>query len=299
MDFGGVDSVKGIDFSLPADDPRRSFSGAGGRPREIHLGCPIWSHKTWVGAVYPPGTKPKDFLGHYGRTFSAVEVNSSFYRLPAEQMVDGWCGQVPETFRFCPKIPKEISHDLQLAGVERAVENTVRVFSRFGEKYGTAFLQLPPSFDSGGISRLRQFFSLWPADLRLAVELRHASWFRGGHLTEPAYELFQTRGISCVVADVSGRRDVLHVSLPADFLMVRFLGNHLHPTDFERLREWAYRLKGWLEEGLSRVYFFLHQADNGLAPKTVVEFIRILNFLDDLALPEPDFLATPGQMALL
>ena len=51
------------------------------------------------------------------------------------------------------------------------------------------------------------------------------------------------------------------------FCVIRFIGNGLHKTDFERIDAWVERLKTWFTEGLHEVYFFTHEPDNLLSPE--------------------------------
>ena len=73
---------------------------------DFHIGCPVWSFKGWVGNFYPEGTKPKEFLHEYARRLTTVEGNTTFYAVPTRETVEGWAAEMPETFRFCPKVPK-------------------------------------------------------------------------------------------------------------------------------------------------------------------------------------------------
>ena len=76
----------------------------------FYLGCPIWAYKDWVGGFYPEGTKPADFLREYARRLTAVEGNTTFYAVPAPMTLLRWVEETPETFRFCPKLPRTVSH---------------------------------------------------------------------------------------------------------------------------------------------------------------------------------------------
>src|SRR5512141_3228628 len=77
----------------------------------FYIGCPIWSFKGWVGNFYPADTKPAEFLREYSRRVTTIEGNTTFYAVPAQKTVEGWVAETPETFRFCPKVPKAISHE--------------------------------------------------------------------------------------------------------------------------------------------------------------------------------------------
>src|SRR5512133_2363469 len=76
----------------------------------LYLGCPIWSYKGWMGSLYPEGTKQSDFLREYSRRLTTVEGNTTFYAVPNAEKLTRWVEEMPETFRFCPKLPRAISH---------------------------------------------------------------------------------------------------------------------------------------------------------------------------------------------
>jgi len=83
----------------------------------LHVGTSGWSYKHWVDRFYPRGTKQRDFLVYYAQHFDCVELNATFYRLPAEKMVHGWAERTSRGFVFCPKLSRIITHQKRLAGV--------------------------------------------------------------------------------------------------------------------------------------------------------------------------------------
>ena len=93
--------------------------------RGYYLGCPGWGLKSWVGRLFPPGTRSTEFLERYAEVFNTVEGNTTFYALPAAETVDRWRAQVPDQFRFCFKFPRTITHDKQLAGCEAEVDEFI------------------------------------------------------------------------------------------------------------------------------------------------------------------------------
>src|SRR5260221_12554910 len=115
MEFGKVQHIDNIDFTLPPDDlvTEELWRRSKGRPAEplrIYVGGTEWGRASWVGTVYPQGTKSKDFLTFYGKQFNTVELNTIFYGLPTADTVRRWASAVNERFQFCPKFPEVISH---------------------------------------------------------------------------------------------------------------------------------------------------------------------------------------------
>ncbi|MEA3485566.1 MAG: DUF72 domain-containing protein, partial [Candidatus Aerophobetes bacterium] len=66
---------------------------------ETIIGTSGWWYDHWQGIFYPPQTKKKDWFNYYAKSFNTVEINSSFYRLPFENMVKGWAKKAPEGFK--------------------------------------------------------------------------------------------------------------------------------------------------------------------------------------------------------
>jgi uncharacterized protein YecE (DUF72 family) len=154
-----------------------------------YIGTSGWSYPagegTWKGFFYPPGTK--DELEYYSRSFDTVEVNSSFYGVPAPRTVQGWADRTPAGFRFSVKLWQKFTHPKmfreatgETAAVSQADVDTFKAalepLARSG-KLGVLLAQFPPSFKNDGFSRnviggVANAF----ADYPLAVELRHRSW---------------------------------------------------------------------------------------------------------------------------
>ena len=50
---------------------------------EILIGTSGYSYKEWVGPFYPEGAKAGDYLSYYARQFPTVEIDYTYYRMPA------------------------------------------------------------------------------------------------------------------------------------------------------------------------------------------------------------------------
>ena len=145
--------------------------------QRFYIGCPIWSYKEWVGTLFPPRTPTREFLRIYSRKLSTVEGNTTFYAVPSAEMVARWCAETPQEFRFCPKLPRDISHTPVLAATQAATLAFVERMRGLGERLGSMFLQLPPTFAPKQLSQLETWLGFWPPDVRLAVEVRHPAFF--------------------------------------------------------------------------------------------------------------------------
>lgn len=272
MDFGKLPSVDGVDFALPPDPAAnalvlRGLSSRGG-PIRIYLGPTGYNQKEWVGKWYPAGAKSPQFLRYCGEQFGTLEHNTTHYRLPDPATVERWREEVPADFRYCPKVLQAISHARNIGTDEPGlILEFAGVLRGLGDRLGCCFLQLPPYFTPMHLPALETFLSIWPPDVPLAVEVRHEAFFQPNLPAEQYFDSLREAGISTVITDVAGRRDVCHLRLTNHRVLIRFVGNNLHPSDFTRVQAWADRLSDWAGAGLQEAYFFCHEPDNILAPE--------------------------------
>ena len=288
MKFGKLPDVDNVDFSLPPDPAGNEMFlnklkcseteshisiGKQNAVQHLYIGATGWGMKEWVGTVYPKGTKAKDYLLHYAKQFNTIELNSTHYGIPNELTLQKWYDHSTEDFRFCPKVLQRISHSRGLSpeGPSNALKSFCESVQILKEKLGPCFIQLPPYFGVDRLPVLEQFLTNWNRyGLALSVEVRHESWFdHPDHLQQLA-NLLEKYQAATVITDVAGRRDVCHMHLTSDEVVVRFVGNGLHPTDFTRIDEWVDRLTTWFNNGLRNAYFFTHEPDNVLAPQLAV-----------------------------
>ena len=298
MEFGKVQHIDNIDFVLPADDPvtDRLWKRLGPvmkNPLRVHVGGTEWGRASWVGRVYPRGTKQKDFLTYYGRQFSTVELNTLFYGLQPSATIQRWSSMTGEGFRFCPKFLETISHKQQLVNAGGDTAQFIEAVRSFGPKLGPSFLQLSETFGPDRAMVLQQYVRALPGDFRACVELRHPAWF-GPSVTPEVWELFMQLGVGTVITDVAGRRDVLHMRLTAPVAFIRFVTNGLHPKDYQRADAWAERLADWATKGLQEVYFFVHSPNEQTSPEMMSYVIGRFNERLGAGLHPPN-LANGGQ----
>jgi uncharacterized protein YecE (DUF72 family) len=301
MDFGKLENISQVDFTLPPDHP---YTGQvlrqtlGTSARQVYIGPPIWANKEWVGKIYPATAKDKDFLYHYARQFNTIELNSTHYQIPTPDTVKRWREAVPPGFRFCPKWPQAISHDAHLAGVTQLTNQFVEAVLGFEQQLGTTFLQLPPTFEPARLPTLLRFLQLLPAGFPIAVEFRHPGWFSDEYAWYRVLESLHEQDAGTVLTDVAGRRDVLHMGLSRPVLTLRFVGHELHPTDYTRTDAWVQRLGAWFEQGLQQAYVFIHCGENRLAPELTRYWVESLNRQLGLTLAAPAIRPQPIQGSL-
>ncbi len=256
-------------------------------------GTPIWAHKGWVGNFFPKGTKQAEFLREYARRLTAVEGNTTFYAAPSPATVARWRDETPGGFRFCPKLPRSISHAGQLMPHLKEALHFVDLMRGLGARLGPLFLQLPPRYAPRLIHDLRAFLSAWPRDAKLAVEVRHLDWFaepQHGALNamlrehDAARVLIDTRPIRDMPQAEIGEGSVyvravermeqarerkpnvpLLPERTAAFVLVRYIGHPQPELNAPLLEEWADRLAGWLTGGAD-AFVFCHCPDETQSP---------------------------------
>lgn len=281
--------------------------------RGYYLGCPGWGLPSWVGRLFPPRTRPADFLARYAEVFNTVEGNTTFYALPTPDAVARWRDQVGPAFRFCFKFPRAITHDRLLRDSAADVAAFLDRVSPLGELLGTLFLQLPPRFGPGQLPLLRAFLAALPAGFHYAVELRDEAFFRAGPEEDDAVALLRERGVDLVVmdtrgvhaskslafADVRGRKPNLPVVMRATASrpLVRFVPHETFDESRGLLEPWAQKLAAWIASG-KRPYFFMHAPDDTFAPENAYAFHAMLRAHADVG-ELPPWPGAPRQLGLL
>ncbi|MEJ7602110.1 MAG: DUF72 domain-containing protein [Kofleriaceae bacterium] len=256
-----------------------------------YLGCPGWGLKSWVGRLFPPATRTTDFLARYAEVFNTVEGNTTFYALPPPEVVERWREQVPDTFRFCFKFPRLVTHDKLLLDCALDVATFLDRVSPLGDKLGTLFLQLPPRFGPGEIDRLRSFLDQLPRGFAYAVELRHELFFAGGVEEDEVVDLLRERAVDLVMmdarglhaghsleqADVRGRKPNLPVIMraTANRPLVRCVPHETFEAGRQFVEPWARQLANWIGDG-KQPYFFMHAPDDTFAPENAYKFHAML-----------------------
>src|ERR1700758_3171490 len=86
-----------VTLSAMAKGPSTVLAYADG---SVRVGTSGWSYPTWRPGFYPSGLDPAAFLGFYAQRFRTVELNTTGYRLPAEEQFRRWAAQVPDGFEF-------------------------------------------------------------------------------------------------------------------------------------------------------------------------------------------------------
>jgi uncharacterized protein YecE (DUF72 family) len=143
--------------------------------REIRIGTAGWSIPRQHAAEFPVAGS---HLQRYAGQFSAVEINSSFYRPHRPTTYARWAAGVPACFRFAVKVPREITHTRRLVDVAEPLDRFLGEVQALEGKLGPLLIQLPPSlrYDHAVVEPCFASFRARFSGL-LACEPRHETWF--------------------------------------------------------------------------------------------------------------------------
>ncbi|ASZ09669.1 DUF72 domain-containing protein [Chitinophaga pendula] len=264
MDFGANwQNYDQVDIHLPPDEYINAKVLIGTpQPHTLRIGTSGWTRKEYIGSLYPKGLKDTGFLTEYARQFNCVELNATHYKIYSPEAIAKWAEKSKgRDFKYCPKVPQEISHQSSLinAGVETyAFLEGIRAF---GDQLGPVFLQLSEYFAPNRKDNLYAYLRSLPADVEFFVEVRHPDWFSQEHTRREYFDTLYELGIGAVITDTPGRRDCLHMALTTPKLFLRFVVHGNDPLDIIRLRQWQQRFDTWQQQGLSETYLFLHVHD--------------------------------------
>ncbi|RZK25480.1 MAG: DUF72 domain-containing protein, partial [Flavobacterium sp.] len=306
MDFGKVagNELRLVDFTLPSDGEQTKktlFEVKPTKTAEFYVGCAKWGRKEWVNMIYPTKTKEANFLDEYVKHFNSIELNAVFYSIPNADLIRKWRTKAEQNaikgFKFCPKFSRTISHIKRLKDAEVPTDLYLSSIHEFGEFLGPCFLQLGDNYSPANFVVMENYLQNLPVDLDLFVEVRHEAWFSDVTIRKQFFEMLARLNKGAAITDASGRRDCVHMEVTIPEVFIRFVGNGAEhqESDFSRIDEWVVRLKTWLDNGLQKVYFFLHQHDEKdtpiLANYTIKEFNKHLKS----SIPEIRFLDSSGD----
>lgn len=292
MDFGKVvpDDLSAIDFSLPKDHPdtTKILSMASGNTT-FYVGCAKWGRPDWVGKIYPPKTKQADFLQHYAKHLNSIELNATFYRMPTKTQIKSWKNKVGEGFKFCPKFVDQITHIKRLKETRELLDRFFEAIYEFKENLGPVFLMPHPQMGPKSLEVQQAFIESMPKDIELFVEQRHKDWYVNSEAQNKLFTIMQANHAGSIITDASGRRDCVHMRLTTPQAFIRFVGNGLHPTDYSRIDDWVNRMKVWHEQGIEKIYFFMHQHEELHSPELCRYLIGEMNKKIGTPLKVPEF----------
>ncbi|MDX6248272.1 MAG: hypothetical protein QOF10_1632 [Kribbellaceae bacterium] len=239
----------------------------------------MWTHAPWNGSLLPHPLPPAERLRAYASWCNAVEGNTTFYATPARSTVETWAARTDPDFRLVVKLPRTISHERRLTGVDDELRTFLTAMEPLGPRNHAFWIQLPGSFAPTDLGTLAAFLHRLPRTHRYAVEVRHPAFFseeRSARLLEQVLgrveaewipfdtvTLFERPATSYAERDAWMKKPrVLRRSRAlTKHPIVRYIGR----DDVElTIKGWDYLVAAvvdWLQEGRSPTVF-LHTPDN-------------------------------------
>jgi uncharacterized protein YecE (DUF72 family) len=251
-------------------------------PGRIRLGTQGWNYDAWVGPFYPGGTRPGEFLRIYGRAFETVEVDSTFYAVPAPKTVRGWAERTPDDFTFSLKMPQEITHERKLRNSDDILSQFMDSARELGAKLGPILIQFGPEFAPSELPALAQFLPRLPRDARFAVEFRNRAWVHDGVIA-----LLAEHHVALALTDgkwIPRKQMMALASRPtSDFVYARWMGPDRSIVDFSRiqvdrtreLETWAGVLWELAAQGFD-IYGYVNNHFAGHSPSSTRDMQKLL-----------------------
>jgi uncharacterized protein YecE (DUF72 family) len=279
------------------------------------LGCAVWAYKGWIGEFYPPKSQAGELLHLYSQRLRTVEGNTTFYAIPSAETIAQWKSQMSPGFRFCPKIPRSLTHNGVL---KPSISEALAFLERMrglGEYLGPVFIQLPPSYEPAFLADLAAFLkACQKAKVAIALEVRHSDWFEQPHASH-LNELLTQLGVGRVLLDsrpaysqsthyktpLEVRKPKLPVqpAVTAEFSFVRFISHPDQQVNQPFFQEWV----NWVDQELKlgrQIYFFVHCPIEDYSPANARQFQQLLeeNNVPVPPLPWNQMDQSPVQLSL-
>jgi uncharacterized protein YecE (DUF72 family) len=204
-------------------------------------------------------------LGFYSSYFDTVELNNSFYRLPAESAFDDWRNSTPPNFLFAVKASRFMTHIKKLKDPDVALQNFLPRVEHLGAKLGPILFQLSPRWRVN-CERLEGLLVALPRSFRYVFEFRDSTW-----ITPEVDKLLKKFRSAFCIYELAGYHTPL--TMTADFAYVRLhgpdRGKYQGSYDEERLRQWSQQIRNWAKT-LNAVYIYFDNDQAGFAARNAL-----------------------------
>lgn len=212
----------------------------------IRVGIGGWSYDPWRTTFYPDHVAKKDELEYASRKVTAIEVNSTFYRMQKPHVYAKWRDTTPEGFIFSLKAPRFTVQRKVLAEAAKHVQRFVDSgISELHTRLGPILWQLDPAraFD---LDDLTAFLECLPQTLdsqrlRHAIEVRHRSF-----ATPDLVDLARRHNVAVVFTDDPKYPCIADAT--ADFRYARLrCASAAEPNGYsaDALKQWARICAAW------------------------------------------------------
>ena len=234
----------------------------------VFVGTSGWQYRDWRGTFYPESLPQARWLEHYAERFRTVEVNNAFYRLPEPATFANWARRTPDDFVVGVKASRYLTHVKRLKAPAEPVQRFVDHARHLGPKLGPVLLQLPPNLRAD-LDALAATLDRFPNEVRVAVELRHESWF-----VDETRELLASHRAALCLADSPSRRTPRWRTAGWGYLRLHEGRATPHPCyGRQALSTWAAELAGLWAPG-DDVFVYFNNDGRACAPRDASVFAR-------------------------
>jgi uncharacterized protein YecE (DUF72 family) len=219
------------------------------------IGTSGWYYPHWFNKFYPNSLSQEKLLPYFAQKFNTVELNNTFYHLPKESTVKGWCKKVPPDFIFAVKASRFITHIKRLANLGDSLRVFLNRVYLLKQKLGPILFQLPPSMKKD-CKRLAGFLKKLPEKGKNVIEFRHQSW-----LDEEIFSILKNFNIAHCIISMPNFPMVVRPT--ADFVYIRMHGGTvLYGSNYSQkeLKQCAKWIKKFLRDGLDAYVYFNNDA---------------------------------------
>ncbi|MBI3287010.1 MAG: DUF72 domain-containing protein [Chloroflexi bacterium] len=221
----------------------------------LFIGTSGWVYPHWRGRFYPRDLPQSCWFEFYTQHFSSVEINNTFYQLPALSTFRAWSRQAPADFRYAVKGNRFITHIKRLKETEGPVKKFLTRVRLLGPTLGPLLWQLPPRWPPQP-SRLEEFVKILPANLTHIFEFRDERW-----VAEDVFGILERRRMGFCIFSHPSLDCPLRTTAPAVYL--RFHGStalYAGRYSREELRRWAERIVAYLHQDREVYVYFNNDA---------------------------------------
>lgn len=235
------------------------------RKGRLRIGTSGYQYDHWKGVFYPDDIPKKEWFQHYTSAFDTVEINNTFYNLPAEKTFEAWRESAPAAFLFALKFSRFGTHIKKLKDSEEPIERFLERARQLGDTLGPILVQLPGNWRANP-ERLADFLQKAPSDYRWSLEVRDESW-----LSDEVYSVLEEHNAALCLHDMIENHPE---QLTADWTYLRYHGDHYTGSYSDSyLKSQAERIRGYLDNGRD-VYAYFNNDEAGYAVQNALDLRR-------------------------
>lgn len=273
-----------------------------------HLGLPAWAFPGWRDTYFVDNPSR---LSSYASVFNTVEGNTTFYGTPDANTVARWRDAVAGTdFRFCLKLPREVTHEHRPDFV--ALDAFLAVIEPLADHLGPLLVQFPADIGPAEIGSIELVLERIAGRYGAAVEVRHPALFAAPEILAPMLERHAAGRVALdarplhlgdrqhpeVLAALHKKPDL--PVLPETMGELAFVRLVLHPdlpSNEPYIKEWVTRTAGYLADDID-VWMMIHCPNNQHCPTLALDFHNRLRRKRPDISPLPAW-PVPQQMSLV